>query len=94
MLLAKHLAKQEGSFFFATAPHLRIKAHFPQVDMVDFSAAEGKKLLGVYSIYITLQDFVFVLLHIVLLNMIILELRTCGWCWCELVYPVPMLTAD
>jgi hypothetical protein len=53
MLLAKHLAKKEGSFFFATAPHLRIKAYFPQVDMVYFSAAEGKKLLGVYIHHIT-----------------------------------------
>ncbi len=27
-----------------------------------------------------------------LLNMVILELVACGWCWCKLVHPVPMLT--
>ncbi len=33
-------------------------------------------------------------LHILLLNMTILELLACGWCWCKLVHPVPMLTLD
>ncbi len=33
-------------------------------------------------------------LHIVSLNMIILELMVCGQCWCKLVHPVPMLTVD
>ncbi len=28
------------------------------------------------------------------INIIILELLACGWCWCELVNPVPMLTVD
>jgi hypothetical protein len=26
--------------------------------------------------------------------MVILELLACGWCWCEVVHPVPMLTVD
>jgi hypothetical protein len=42
--------------------------------------------------YITLLVYVIVLLHIVSLNMIILELLACGWC--QLVHPVPMLTVD
>jgi hypothetical protein len=39
----------------------------------------------------TLQDYVIVSLHFVSLGMITLNLLACGWCWCELVYPVPML---
>jgi hypothetical protein len=31
-------------------------------------------------------------LHIVSLNIIILELLACGWCRCEFVHPVPMFT--
>jgi hypothetical protein len=44
--------------------------------------------------YIILQGFVLFFLQIVLLDMIILELLAYGWCWCELVHPVPMLTVD
>ncbi len=43
--------------------------------------------------YITnLQDYVIISLHFMLLNMIILDLLTCGWYWCELGQPVPMVT--
>jgi hypothetical protein len=43
---------------------------------------------------IILQGFVIILLNTALLNIVILELLVCGWCWCELVHPVPMLTVD
>jgi hypothetical protein len=33
-------------------------------------------------------------LHFMSLSMNILELLAYGWCWCELVNPLPMLTLD
>jgi hypothetical protein len=41
--------------------------------------------------YIILQNVVIVFLHVVLLNMIILELLARGWSWFKLV---PMLTVQ
>jgi hypothetical protein len=45
-------------------------------------------------IYIILQVLWLFFLHTALLNMVILELLVCGWCWWEPVYPVPMLTGN
>jgi hypothetical protein len=42
--------------------------------------------------YTILQDYVIISFHFMPLNMIILEPLACGWCWCELVHTVPMLT--
>jgi hypothetical protein len=44
--------------------------------------------------YTTLQDYVIISLHFMSLDMIVLELLVCGWYWCELVHPVPVLTVD
>jgi hypothetical protein len=45
-----------------------------------------------YVHYSTLQDYVIVSLHFVSLGMITLNLLECGWCWCELVHPVPIVS--
>jgi hypothetical protein len=41
-----------------------------------------------------IQDYVIISFHFMSLDMIIFELLACGWCWCELVHPVPILTVD
>jgi hypothetical protein len=67
--------------------------HFSTVIWFIFNLQNGKeKWLGIYvHNYKVLWLF---FLHIALLDMVILELLVCGWCWCELVHPVPMLTVN
>ncbi len=75
---------------------LENKSIFSMLVWYIFNLLKGKEIIRysyVCALYYKILWWLF-LWHIVLLNTIIFELLACGWCWCELDHPVPMLIED